>query len=123
MSGAERVRVCPADQLGDGDRRFVDVDGHEVGVLNVDGDYFAVLNSCPHYRGPLCEGKVTDALVGEWPGIGERITERMAGDPAIACPWHGWEFDLESGEHLGDDSYRVRTYDVIEDDGVLYVEP
>ena len=117
----ERVRVGPAESLAPGDRELVSVDGNEVGVFNVHGDYYALSNRCPHRDGPVCEGKVTDALVGEWAGIGERIHETMDGDPAIACPWHGWEFDMETGVHLGDDAFAVRTYDVEVDDGVVYV--
>lgn len=121
MSG-DRVRVCDADELPAGERTMVEVGGAEVGVLNVDGDLYAVRNRCPHRAGPVCEGRVTDALVGTWPGVGERLEESMTGEPAIACPWHGWEFDLASGDHLGDDTYAVQTYDVVVEDGVVYVE-
>ena len=119
---SDRVRVCAEEDLPAGERTIVDVDGVEVGVLNVEGELFAVRNSCPHRDGPVCKGRVTDALVGTWPGVGERLEESMTGEPAIACPWHGWEFDLETGVHLGDDTYAVQTYDVSVDDGVVYVE-
>ena len=121
MSGS-RVRVCEADQLEPGDRIVVELDGVEVGVFNVEGELYAIRNRCPHRGGPVCEGKVTDALVGHWPGIGQRLEERLAGDPAIACPWHGWEFDLETGVHLGDDTFRVPTYETFREDGIIYVE-
>ena len=32
--------------------------------------------------------------------------------PVIACPWHGWEFDVESGEAVWNPSQRIRTYPV-----------
>jgi nitrite reductase/ring-hydroxylating ferredoxin subunit len=119
----DRVPVCDADRLADGDRTIVEVGGREVGVFNIDGELYALQNTCPHRSGPVCEGKVTAALVGRWPGVGERLDEQMTGDPAIACPWHGWEFDLETGTHLGDDRYGVPTFEVVVDDGVVYVEP
>lgn len=121
MSGS-RVPVCDADELADGDRTIAEVHGVEVGLFNVDGTFYAVGNTCPHRGGPVCEGKVTNALEGEWPGVGERLDESMTGDPAIACPWHGWEFDLATGTHLGDDAYAVPTYDVVVEDGTVYVE-
>jgi nitrite reductase/ring-hydroxylating ferredoxin subunit len=121
MSG-DRVRICDESELEPGDRTLVDVDGVEVGVINVDGELYAMRNSCPHRDGPVCEGKVTNALVGTWPGVGERLEERMSGDPAIACPWHGWEFDLATGDHLGDATFSVETYDVVVEDDVVYVE-
>ncbi|MFB6097030.1 MAG: Rieske (2Fe-2S) protein [Haloferacaceae archaeon] len=116
------VKVCAESDLGPGERELVEVDGNEVGVFNVDGDYYALLNHCPHREGPLCEGDVVPALVGEWPGPGERTSKTADGDPAITCPWHGWEFDLDSGDHLGDDRVSVPTYDVTVEDGVVYVE-
>jgi nitrite reductase/ring-hydroxylating ferredoxin subunit len=119
---SDRVHVCATEDLSPGERRTVEVGQQEVGVFNVEGDYYAVANYCPHRGGPLCEGDVVPALVGEWPGPGERTEHTVTGDPSITCPWHGWEFDLESGDHLGDDTLSVPTYDVVDDDGDLYVE-
>lgn len=117
-----RIHVCAVDDLPAGERQFVEVNGREVGVFNIDGEYHALLNHCPHRGGPVCEGDVVPALTGEWPGPGERIDRRIDGDPSITCPWHGWEFDLDSGVHLGDDSVRVPTYEVIVDGDEIYVE-
>ena len=122
MSEDRRAAVCDAEDLPPGERTIVDVRGVEVGVFNVDGDFYALQNTCPHRHGPVCEGKVTKALEGEWPGVGERLRESMTGEPAIACPWHGWEFDMATGRHLGDDSFRVASFDVVVDAGVVYVE-
>jgi nitrite reductase/ring-hydroxylating ferredoxin subunit len=119
---ADRVEVCSAGDLADGERQMVEVGEREVGVFNVDGEYHAIANYCPHRGGPLCEGDVVPALVGEWDEPGDRTEKTVTGDPSITCPWHGWEFDLESGTHLGDDTFRVPTYSVVEEDGVLYVE-
>jgi len=119
---ANRVLVCDVADVPDGERVIVDVKGVEVGVINVDGELFAVRNACPHRYGPVCEGKVTNALVGTWPGVGQRLEESMTGDPAIACPWHGWEFDLATGVHLGDADYSVATYDVVVEGDGVYLE-
>jgi nitrite reductase/ring-hydroxylating ferredoxin subunit len=37
------------------------------------------------------------------------------------CPWHGWEFDIESGRHCGDPKYRLRPVDVRVRDNRVYV--
>lgn len=118
---SDRTRVCAADDLEPGDSKLADVAGREVAVFNVDGEFYALSNRCPHRGGPLCEGDVVPALVGEWPGTGERIERRVTGDPTVTCPWHGWEFDLDTGEHLGDDSIAVPTYEVVVEGETVYV--
>ena len=117
-----RARVCTAAELPPGERRVVELDGRTVGVFNVDGHYYAIGGECPHRGGPVCEGQLGRELVAEFVGLGERIEEQYAENPVIACPWHGWEYDLATGVHLGDDRIQLPTFDVVEDDGDLFVE-
>lgn len=117
----QRVRVAPASAFDDGDREFVTVDGVEVGVVRYGGEFYAIANRCCHQAGPVAEGLVRERLVAEWPGPGERETERFGDRPAVSCPMHGWEYDLETGEHLGDGDVAVETFDVTVEDGVVYV--
>jgi nitrite reductase/ring-hydroxylating ferredoxin subunit len=117
-----RVRVCAEDELEAGDHHVVEHGGHEIGVVNVDGDLYGISNVCAHMGGPVCEGKVQGALVGEYQGPGKRVNEYFSDDPAIACPLHGWEYDLASGVHLADDDIQIPTYDVVVEDGDVYVE-
>ena len=119
---SDRVYVTEEDELGPGERMIVTAEGKSIGVFNVDGEYYAIENNCAHEHGPICEGKVQGTLEGEWSGPGERVTERFTDEPAIACPWHGWEFDLEEGTHLGDDSISIPTYDVIVEGGTIYIK-
>jgi len=105
-----RVEVCPAAELGPGERRIVDVDGlaHSVGVFNVDGDYHALANVCPHHLAPLCEGTITGEMRSE--GVGDYRLER-AGE-VIQCPWHGWKFDIANGTSVSNPhKLRTRTYE------------
>lgn len=117
-----RVRVCATEELGEGDRRVIEVDGQEIGVLNVDGELYGISNVCAHMGGPVCKGKVQGTLRGEFLGPGKRVNEYFEDESAIACPLHGWEYDLETGVHLGDDDIRIPTYDVVTEDGYVYVE-
>ena len=121
---SDRIEVCPADDLGEGERRIVETDaGAEIGVFNVGGTYHALLNSCRHKHGPLCEGQVRPHIETKLPEPGERVTERWSEDEhVIECPWHGWSYFIESGEHTGDADTAVPTFDVTVEDGVLYVE-
>jgi len=121
MSGDDRVAVKAVDEFEEGEAEIIEVGRAEVGVIKADGEFYALRNQCPHDGGPTCEGKVQRELVGEFTGPGERVKQEYSDDYIVSCPWHGWSFDLESGEHIGDDSYVVPTYDVIVEDGLVYV--
>lgn len=122
MSADELIEVKPDAAFEDGSRELVDVNGVEVGVLRVNGEYYAVQNRCLHDCGPVAEGAIGRKLVGEFVEPGKRVEKEYADDePILSCPWHGWSYDLESGEQLADDDIVLPTYDVVVDDGIVYV--
>lgn len=116
------VRVCSTDELESGDCEIISVDGTSVGVFNVNGEFYALENACPHRGGPVCTGSVRGKLEAEWPGPGEREREYYSDELAVACPWHGWEFSIEDGQHLGDPAVSLRKFDVVVEADVVYVE-
>jgi len=116
------VKVGPAADFEEGDVEIVEVGRAEVGVIRADGQFYALRNECPHDGGPACEGQVQQKLVGEFEEPGERVNQYYSDEWIVSCPWHGWTFDLETGEHIGDDRYVVPTYDVVVEDGVVYVD-
>jgi nitrite reductase (NADH) small subunit len=103
-----RYTVAPAAELPPGARKVVTVNGHEIGVFNVEGSFYAILNYCPHRAGPLCQGRVRPLVTS--PGVYEWAYEREG--QILKCPWHQWEFDLATGQALYDEKLRVRTYRV-----------
>lgn len=120
---SDRIEVCPADELGPGDRRVVEDGKTSIGVFNVAGEYHAMLNSCQHQYGPACEGKLIPGVEAEPGEVGERTKETLTEDEHVAvCPWHGWTYDVRTGLHTGDDSVSLPTFDVVVEDGVVYVE-
>lgn len=123
MSDRERLRVAEEASFEPGERHIIETDGGSIGVFNVDGEYYAVANRCAHQGGPVCTGKQQGALEAEFTGPGERVREAFSDDvPAIACPWHGWEYDLRTGAHIGDDDYAIPTFGTVVEDGVVFVE-
>lgn len=105
-----RYEVCPAEELGPGERKIVEPDElpHSVGVFNVDGEYHAVANVCPHQLAPLCEGTITGEMASE--GVGDFQPTRDG--EVIQCPWHGWKFDITDGTSLfNPHEVRTRTYE------------
>jgi nitrite reductase/ring-hydroxylating ferredoxin subunit len=109
-------RVAPRAALAESDRVVADVRGREVAVFEVDGEYHALSNYCTHQGGPACEGLLSGTLDVE---DGELTWCRE--DEVVACPWHGWEFDVTTGAHLASDRYRLPTYEVHVIDDDLYV--
>jgi nitrite reductase (NADH) small subunit len=104
-----------ADLERDG-RVIARVGGREIGVLAVNGELRGVRNRCPHHGGPLCLGTVRQRVSGE-PGQYE-----LTGSTVLRCPWHGWEFDPESGRCLDDSSMRVAVYPAKAEDGRVLVQ-
>lgn len=114
----ERKYVGATDELSDGERVVMDVDGVEIAVFDIGGEYHAVLNYCVHQGGPACEGSLEGTLsVDDLDG--ELSYERDG--QVVSCPWHGWEFDVTTGEHLAPTGYRLPTYEVVVEEGDLYL--
>ncbi|MBN9109351.1 MAG: Rieske 2Fe-2S domain-containing protein [Pseudonocardia sp.] len=95
--------------IPDGEHRVVDVNGRGVGIYNVGGTFYGLLDRCPHMGAKLCDGVVADALRSDGPGDYQLDPGRRF----VICPWHGWEFDVATGESWFDARRtRVKSYDV-----------
>ena len=86
--------VAPAADFPPGTRRLIDVAGRAIVVFNIKGEFFAMLNRCPHNGGSLAQGVLTGLV--ESPAPGAYIYSRQG--EIIRCPWHGWEFDVRTGK-------------------------
>jgi len=115
-------RVCTLAELEERGRSTVEVDGRSVGVFLLDDGLRAYTDICPHQGGPVCQGKVMPRVVALLGPDREVVTEAYADDAFhIVCPWHGWEFDIDSGRCVGDSRYGLQPYRVFERDGQVYV--
>lgn len=98
MSGYQKV--CQRDDLEDGQVERIEMDGKDIALVKIDGEFHALDGTCPHQGGPLGEG--------------------MVDREELMCPWHGWTFEVESGEHVSLPDEGVETFDVkIDGDDVL----
>jgi nitrite reductase/ring-hydroxylating ferredoxin subunit len=101
--------VATVDEIPPGARKIVEVAGRSIGVFNVDGAFFALRNRCPHQGGPLCHGTISGFVSATKPG--EYRIDRHG--EILRCPWHGWEFDVTTGQSWFDPGkVRVRRYEV-----------
>ncbi|HLK94272.1 MAG TPA: Rieske 2Fe-2S domain-containing protein [Nocardioidaceae bacterium] len=99
-------------------RRLVEVAGRPVAVLAVGERFFAVHDRCPHRGASLCEGTVGGTFIASAPQ--EFVYGRH--DRVLRCPWHGWEFDLDTGRSLMTPTrVGIRTYPVSVRDGTVMV--
>lgn len=74
-----RERVCRLDELTLGKGREFVVAGRVLAVFLLEAGVKVVEGICPHAGGPLAQGMVR----------GEVVT----------CPWHGWQFNVATGQH------------------------
>ena len=95
--------AAPAD-LPPGAARAVRVGDRFVALFNVDGAAHATDNVCPHAGGPLAQG---------WRG--------GPGGEIVTCPWHGWRFNVRTGESPDLPGEWVCTFPVRVEDGCIQV--
>ena len=114
----QRHIVCKKAELGPGNTRAVTVGGRRIAVACLeDGSYRAVADTCPHEMASLARGKVENMWVSD--GVGQhQIAENKR---VIVCPWHNFEFDLDTGlSPCEPDRLRIATYRVsLESDEVV----
>jgi len=116
-----RERVASAEDISPGERQLVVVDGTSIGVFNVDGEYYALKNECKHQGGPACTGRFGGKIVAEESPPGDRTTKRITDEMTVTCPWHGWEYEVATGQHIGRESIQLEQYEVDVEDGAIYV--
>ena len=114
--------VAKLAEFKDGDRRIVFVGDHEIGVFRHAGEFYAYSNFCLHQGGPACEGltiaAVEERLRPDKTSMGLFFSED---EMHFVCPWHGWEYDLETGEFVVDRRKKLKKYQVVQKDQEVYV--
>jgi nitrite reductase (NADH) small subunit len=120
---AQRYRVCAIDEIADGSGVLADIGDREIGVFKYKGELHAYDNRCIHMGGPVCTGEILGATRVTLDD-GKRITGvRLDEDQMrLICPWHGWEYDLATGEVAHNPKIRLRRFEVTVEDGVVYVD-
>jgi nitrite reductase/ring-hydroxylating ferredoxin subunit len=103
-------------------RLVIDIGDKTVGLFRVNGRLFAYENTCPHMGGPVCQGLII-------PAVREVINDKQVStgyafdesEMRIVCPWHGYEFTIETGSHPAKESIRLKAVPVEEKGGEVYV--
>jgi len=114
--------IGKASEFKDGDRRIVFLGETEIGVFRANGQFYAYSNYCLHQGGPACEG-LTIARVEEriMPDKTSRGLYFSDVELHFVCPWHGYEYDMRTGECVADRSLKLKRYQVVEKEDGVYV--
>lgn len=101
--------VAKTSDFPDPGRKVFEVGGTEVGVFKLGGEFYAWENKCPHLEGPACQGRLipetTEALNADLTSRGREFSKT---EMNIACPWHGFEFNIRTGRHPTNSAIRLR---------------
>jgi 3-phenylpropionate/trans-cinnamate dioxygenase ferredoxin component len=96
------IPVAKVEDIPEGGRKIVQVDGLSVGVFHHKGKFYALHNSCLHRGGPVCTGRLEDDV--------------------ITCPWHGFQYNITTGQLLVDPNASLDNYPVVVEDGQIHLE-
>lgn len=114
--------AAEVDEIDEGDRIVTEIEGREIGVFKLDGEFHAYVNWCAHQSGPPCEGRLTGTTEAEYDQdeLEETLSYCREGE-ILNCPWHGWEYDVKSGECLSRDGVELPSFPVREEEGDIIV--
>jgi nitrite reductase/ring-hydroxylating ferredoxin subunit len=95
------VPVARVEDVPPGTIRPVRAGDEEIALAHCEDGIFAVQQHCLHLQGPLGEGRLEGCV--------------------LTCPWHGWQYDVRTGQNEFDLAIQLRTYDVQVEDGEVRV--
>ncbi len=101
MGAGEFVAVARVEEIPSGALRTVPLGDEEITLAHCDGGFYATQSQCLHLQGPLGDGRLEDCV--------------------LTCPWHGWQYDVRTGENEFDRAIQLRTYEVEVSDGEIRV--
>ena len=97
------VEVCKVDRIAEKCATIISLSGERVAVFRYDGKVSAISNVCQHQNGPLGEGRIIDGCV--------------------TCPWHGYQYQPESGAAPPPFKEKIPTFRVKVIEGTVFVHP
>jgi len=101
--------IAKLNKFPSGTRKIVKVEGRNIGIFNIEGDFYALRNSCPHQGAPLCLGPVRGMMTSQKP---QEYNYERDGE-ILVCPWHRWEFDIKTGKSVfNPHKLKIKTYPV-----------
>lgn len=97
-----KVRIASLEEVPEGTGKECVAEGRIIAVFNVKGEIFAMDGVCPHAGGPIGTGQLNGSVV--------------------TCPWHGWQFDVCTGQHCLTQNVKTETFPTSVEDGDVFIE-
>jgi nitrite reductase (NADH) small subunit len=111
--------VTEIDQIDASKAKVFTVQGRSIGLIKTNGKIYAVRNVSPHKAAPVCQGTLKGTMLPSAPSAFVFGLE----DQILQCPWHGWEFDLETGKTMcGNEGKKLNFYPVTIEQSLVYVD-
>jgi nitrite reductase (NADH) small subunit len=119
---ATEIRAGSVDDFVDGRRVMLSIDGRDVFVFEREGRFYAFENRCRHMGGPVGEGMLIGKVEAILDENRAHVRDRFSTTEIhIACPWHGWEYDIETGECAANRRIRLRRFEAVQRGEDVYV--
>lgn len=101
---SEFIKVAEKKEIPLNSIKPFTVNGEEIAIANLNGEYFAIADVCTHDGGNLGEGEVV-------------------GGCCVECPRHGARFDLHTGEVKAlPATMPIKTYEVKVEGKDIYIK-
>jgi nitrite reductase (NADH) small subunit len=96
------VLIAAASDCPPGTAKELVAEDRIIALFNVEGNFHALDGVCPHQGGPLGQGILTGCIV--------------------TCPWHGWQFNVTTGQHQTSQSLVHPSFPIKVDGDGIYVD-
>ena len=113
--------VAVKEDVLEGGRVVVDVDGIEIGIFRLGREALRLGEPLRPCRRALCQGKLMNRVVERLDAGKRSLGDDFSDELHIVCPWHGYEYDVRTGEHPADSRLRLRPVEVEEREGEIVV--
>lgn len=100
---SEWTKIAKTSEVTEGEGKCVEIGNRQIALFKVGDQFYAIDNICAHQGGPLAKGSIENGVV--------------------MCPWHGWEFDVRTGESPSMPRASVSCFPIkVEGDDILVVK-
>ncbi len=94
--------LCHICEITSGEPFITNIDNNQqIVIFRTEDNYYAIENRCPHAGAYLHEGYIEEQI--------------------LICHWHGWKFNLETGQCLDDPLAKLKTYPLKLEGGNIYI--
>ena len=98
---AEWIKAADSSDVKEGRGFRVRINGQDIALFRHKGKVYAYENACPHQGAPLHQSHILDGN--------------------IVCMYHGWQFNVESGDFFNNDLIKLKSFPVKENDTIIFI--